>query len=112
MYSFIGELPFIEQLQIDNKEQLIKELERRNNKKEQNSICVIVKETNNEKQVNLNVNGNAPNQNTESPGIIVIRIKKKSRCFYFLIIKYNLYKCFRIFCIFLLIYINQIIWIF
>ena len=80
MYSCIAELPFFEQFQIDNKEQLIKELEGRNNKKEQNTIYDIVKEENNEKPVNLNVNGNVPNQNTESPGVIVIRRKKKSGC--------------------------------
>ena len=78
MYSFIGELTFFEQFQIDNKEQLIKELEGGNNKKEQNSIYDILKETNNEKQVDLNVNGNVPNQNTESLGVIVNRRKKKS----------------------------------
>ena len=74
------ELPFFEQFQIDNKEQLIKELEGGNHKKEQNSIYDIVKEENNEKPVDLNVNGNVPNQNTESPGVIVIRRKKKSAC--------------------------------
>ena len=80
MYSCIPELPFFEQFQIDNKEQLIKKLEGGNKKKEQNSIYDIVKETNNEKQVDLNVHGNVPNQNTESPGVIVIRRKKKSGC--------------------------------
>ena len=50
------------------------------NKKEQNSIYDIVKDTNNEKPADLNVNGNVPNQNTESPGVIVIRRKKKSGC--------------------------------
>ena len=80
MYSCIAELPFFEQFQIDNKEQLIKELEGGNNKKEQNSIYDIVKETNNEKPADLNVNGNVQNQNTESPGVIVIRRKKKSGC--------------------------------
>ena len=79
MYSCIAELPFFEQFQIDNKEQLIKELEGGNNKKEQNSIYDIVKETNNEKQVDLNVNG-IQNQNTESPGVIVIKRKRKSEC--------------------------------
>ena len=80
MYSCIAELPFFEQFQIDNKEQLIKELEGGNNKKEQNSIYDIVKDSNNEKPIDLNVNGNVPNQNTESPGVIVIRRKKKSAC--------------------------------
>jgi len=80
MYSSIAELPFFEQFQIGNKEQIIKELEGGNNKKEQNSIYDIVKETNNEKPVDLNVNGNMPNQNNESPGVIVIRRKKKKDC--------------------------------
>jgi GTPase SAR1 family protein len=80
MYSCIAELPFFEQFQIGNKEQLIKELEGGNHKKEQNSIYDIVKEENNEKPVDLNVNGNVPNQNTESPGVIVIRRKKKKDC--------------------------------
>ena len=80
MYSCIAELPFFEQFQIGNKEQLIKELEGGNHKKEQNSIYDIVKEENNEKPVDLNVNGNVPNQNTESPGVIVIKKKKKKGC--------------------------------
>ena len=83
IYSFIGELPFFEQFQIDNKEQLIKELEGGNNKKEQNFIYDIIKETNNEKQVDLNINGNVPNQNTESKRVIVNKRKKKSGCFKF-----------------------------
>ena len=83
MYSFIGELTFFEQFQIDNKEQLIKELEGGNNKKEKNFIYDIIKETNNEKQVDLNVNRNIPNQNIESKGVIVNKRKKKSGCFKF-----------------------------
>ena len=81
MYSCIAELPFFEQFQIDNKEQLIKELEGGNNKKEQNSIYDIVKEQKeeNEKPQELNVNGQVPNQNTESPGVIVVKRKKKER---------------------------------
>ena len=82
MYSCIAELPFFEQFQIDNKEQLIKELEGGNNKKEQNSIYDIVKEQKeeNEKPQELNVNGQVPNQNTESPGVIVVKRKKKKGC--------------------------------
>ena len=82
MYSCSAELPFFEQFQIDNKEQLIKELEGGNNKKEQNSIYDIVKEQKeeNEKPQELNVNGQVPNQNTESPGVIVVKRKKKKGC--------------------------------
>ena len=81
MYSCIAELPFFEQFQIDNKEQLIKELEGGNNKKEQqNSIYDIVKEQQNEKQVDLNINGQVQKQSTESPGVIVIQRKKKKGC--------------------------------
>ena len=78
MYSCIAELPFFEQFQYGNKEDLIKELEGGNNKKEQqNSIYDIVKEQQNEKQVDLNINGQLQKQNTESPGVIVIQRKKK-----------------------------------
>ena len=80
MYSCIAELPFFEQFQLENKDQLIKELEGGNNKKEQNSIYDIVKEQNNERQAELNINGQVPNQNTESPGVIVIQRKKKKGC--------------------------------
>ncbi len=82
MYSCITELPFFEQFQFDNKEQLIKELEGGNNKKEQNSIYDIVKEqkNENEKQNDLNVNGQIQNQNTESPGVIVIKRQRKRKC--------------------------------
>ena len=80
MYSCIAELPFFEQFQFENKEQLIKDLEGGNNKKEQNSIYDIVKEQTNEKQVDLNINGQVPKQNTESPGVIVIQRKKKKGC--------------------------------
>ena len=49
MYSSIAELPFFEQFQFGNKEDLIKELEGGNNKKEQqNSIYDIVKDQRNE----------------------------------------------------------------
>ena len=81
MYSCIAELPFFEQFQYGNKEDLIKELEGGNNKKEQqNSIYDIVKEQQNEKQVDLNINGQVQKQSTESPGVIVIQRKKKKGC--------------------------------
>jgi GTPase SAR1 family protein len=82
MYSCIAELPFFEQFQIDNKDQLIKELEGGNNKKEQNSIYDIVKEQKNEKQADLNVQGQKQNtnQNDENPGVIIIKKKKKKGC--------------------------------
>ena len=82
MYSCIAELPFFEQFQIGNKEQLIKELEGGNNKKEQNSIYDIVKEQKNEKQVDLKVQNQEQNknQNDENPGVIIINRKKKKGC--------------------------------
>jgi len=85
MYSCIAELPFFEQFQIGDKEQLIKELEGGNNKKEQNSIYDIVKEQNNEKQADLKVQGqeqdkNQNNQNDENPGVIIIKKRKKKGC--------------------------------
>jgi len=75
-------LPFFEQFQIGNKEQLIKELEGGNNKKEQNSIYDIVKEQKNEKQVDLKVQNQEQNknQNDENPGVIIINRKKKKGC--------------------------------
>ena len=82
MYSCIAELPFFEQFQIRNKEQLIKELEGGNNKKEQNSIHEIVKDQNNDKHKDLNVKDQEQNknQNEENPGVIIIKRKKKKRC--------------------------------
>ena len=85
MYSCIAELPFFEQFQIGDKEQLIKELEGGNNKKEQNSIYDIVKEKENEKQADLKVQGqeqdkNQNNQNDENPGVIIIKKRKKKGC--------------------------------
>ena len=38
---------------------------------------MIFKSTNNEKPVDLNVNGNVPNQNTESLGVIAQKKEKK-----------------------------------
>lgn len=84
MYSCIAELPFFEQFQIGNKEQLIKELEGGNNKKEQNSIYDIVKDQNNEKPAALNVKDQEQkqekNENNESPGVIVVKRRKKKSC--------------------------------
>ena len=83
MYSCIAELPFFEQFQVTNKDQLIKELEGGNNKKEQNSIYDIVKGQQNEKPAtDLNVNGQDQNQNqnSETPGVVVIKRRKKKSC--------------------------------
>ena len=63
IYSCIAELPFFEQFQIENKEQLIKELEGGNNKKEQNSIYEIVRDQNNDKHKDLNVKDQEQNKN-------------------------------------------------
>lgn len=75
-------IAIFEQFQIDNKEQLIKELEGGNNKKEQNSIYDIVKEQKNEKQADLNIQGQQQNtnQNEENPGVIIVRNKRKKGC--------------------------------
>ena len=81
MYSCIAELPFFEQFQFGNKEDLIRELEGGNNKKEQqNSIYDIVKDQQNQKQVDLNINGQDQKQSAESPGVIVIQRKKNKGC--------------------------------
>lgn len=50
MYSCIAELPFFEQYQSGNKEDLVKELEGGNYKKSQNSIYDIVKEPENKEK--------------------------------------------------------------
>ena len=68
MYSCIAELPFFEQFQVDNKDQLIKELEGGNNKKEQNSIYDIEKKKKNEKQADLNIQGQQQNTNQNEDG--------------------------------------------
>ena len=82
IYSCIAELPFFEQFQIENKEQLIKELEGGNNKKEQNSIYEIVRDQNNDRHKDLNVKDQEQNKNKneENPGVIIIKRKKKKRC--------------------------------
>ena len=84
MYSCIAELPFFEQYQKENKEDLVKELEGGNNKRSQNSIYDIVKETNtNEnKQTITNTNANENknnNTNNQAPGVIVIKRGQKNR---------------------------------
>ena len=78
MYSCIAELPFFEQFQFRNKDDLIKELEGGNKKMEQqNSIYDIVKDKKIENQLGLNINGQEQKQNNEAPGVIVIKRKKK-----------------------------------
>lgn len=81
MYSCIAELPFFEQFQGGNKDDLIKELEGGNNKKSQNSIYDIVKEPdNNNKQTVTETNENEQKtNNNEAPGVIVIKRKKKKK---------------------------------
>ena len=80
MYSCIAELPFFEQFQGDNKDNLVKELEGGNNKRSQNSIYDIVKEpnTNENKQVTTETNQNDKKSN-QAPGVIVINRGKKKR---------------------------------
>ena len=81
MYSCIAELPFFEQFQFRNKDDLIKELEGGNKKMEQqNSIYDIVKDKKIENQLGLNINGQEQKQNNEAPGVIVIKRKKKGCC--------------------------------
>ena len=76
MYSCIAELPFFEQFQFRNKDDLIKELEGGNKKMEQqNSIYDIVKDKKIENQLGLNINGQEQKQNNEAPGVIVIKRK-------------------------------------
>ena len=81
MYSCIAELPFFEQFQIDNKDDLIKELEGGNGKKEQNTIYDIVQEQNNENKPEITVTAeNDKKNNDDAPGVIVIKRKKKKGC--------------------------------
>ena len=80
MYSCIAELPFFEQFQTGNKDDLGRELEGGNNKKSQNSIYDIVKEPdNNNKQTITETNENEKKNNNESPGVIVIKRQKKKK---------------------------------
>ena len=80
MYSSIAELPFFEQFQAGNKDDLVKELEGGNYKKSQNSIYDIVKEPeNNNKQSVTETNENEKKSNNESPGVIVIKRRRKQK---------------------------------
>ena len=67
LYTAIAELPFFEQYQIKNKNELIEELEKINKDKNDNSIYDIVRNTNNNKGGNsgnsLPVNGLSDNNN-------------------------------------------------
>ena len=82
MYSCIAELPFFEQYESGNKEDLVKELEGGNYKKSQNSIYDIVKEPENkEKKQDIVVTGEPEKKNNnDSPGVIVIKRKPKKKC--------------------------------
>ena len=81
MYSCIAELPFFEQFQIGNKDDLIKELEGGNGKKEQNTIYDIVQEQNNDNKPEITVTAeNDKKNNNDAPGVIVIKRKKKKSC--------------------------------
>jgi len=79
MYSCIADLPFFEQFQIGNKEQLVRELEG-GNKKEQNSIYDIVKDQKNEKQADLTVKEQIQNQDGKEVEVVVVKRKKKKGC--------------------------------
>lgn len=80
MYSSIAELPFFEQFQAGNKDDLIKELEGGNNKKSQNSIYDIVKEPNpNYNKQTESTNNESDKKNNQAPGVIVIKRGKKKR---------------------------------
>ena len=79
MYSCIADLPFFEQFQIGNKEQLVKDLEG-GNKKEQNSIYDIVKDQKNEKPADLTVKEQIQNQDGKEVEVVVVKRKKKKGC--------------------------------
>ena len=78
MYSSISELPFFEQFQV-NKEELIKDLELGNHKKELNSIYDIEKDQNNNKknETKVNIQNETPNNENR---IIIVQHKKKNKC--------------------------------
>ena len=78
MYSWIADLPFFEQFQIRNKEQLVKELEG-GNKKEQNSIYDIVKDQKNEKQNDLNVKEQIQTQDGKEVEVVIVKRKKEKK---------------------------------
>ena len=66
MYSCIAELPFFEQFQIGNKDELIKELEGGNNKKENNTIYDIVQNNENKPEITVTAEDEKKNNN-EAP---------------------------------------------
>lgn len=78
MYSCIADLPFFEQFQIGNKEQLVRELEG-GNKKEQNSIYDIVKDQKNEKPADLTVKEQIQNQDGKEVEVVVVKRKKEKK---------------------------------
>jgi GTPase SAR1 family protein len=78
MYSCIANLPFFEQFQIGNKEQLVNELEG-GNKKEQNSIYDIVKDQKNEKQNDLNVKEQIQTQDGKAVEVVIVQRKKEKK---------------------------------
>lgn len=78
MYSCIANLPFFEQFQFENKEQLVKELEG-GNKKEQNSIYDIVKDQKNEKQADLKVKEQVQTQDGKEVEVVVIQKQRKKK---------------------------------
>ena len=80
MYTCISKLPFFEQFEIENKEELVKDLEGINNKKELNSIYDIEKDKNNSKQGEIKVIKQNENQNSDTPQIIMIQKKPKKSC--------------------------------
>ena len=79
MYSCIAELPFFEQFQIGNKDELIKELEGGKNKKENNTIYDIVQNNENKPEITVTAEDEKKNNN-EAPGVIIIKRKKRSTC--------------------------------
>ena len=78
MYSCIAELPFFEQFQVRNKEQLVKELEG-GNKKEQNSIYDIVKDQKNEKPTDLQVKEKVQTQDGKEVEVVIVKRKKEKK---------------------------------
>ena len=80
MYSAIAELPFFEQYNEGNKDELVKELEGVNYKKSQNSIYDIVKEPDNNNKPTLTVTAENENKDKNAPEVIVIRRKPKKKC--------------------------------
>ena len=78
MYSCIAELPFFEQFQINNKDELINELEG-NNKNAQNSIYDIVKDKKDNKTADIKITPQE-NKNVEAtPKVIYVKNKEKKK---------------------------------